>query len=154
MQYRLLPTSPEDQTWLERLRRSVYQDLFLATWGHWDEARHLRQFAACWDRGDIFSIEVDGGRVGMVQLFERAGVLEVGEIQVEPSHQSRGIGTRVLKDTIARAHARGKTVLLSAGLQNRRAVELYERLGFQCVSRSDTHVHMQLVPEQLGGPAR
>lgn len=105
------------------------------------------------DQGHILAIEVDDERVGMVQPFERPDVVEVGEIQIMPSHQGRGIGTLVLTDTKARAHAAGKTVLLSSGLQNHRAVKLYERLGFQIVSRTDTHVHMQSVPEQFSGPA-
>ena len=34
----LVPASIEDRAWLERLRRYVYQDLFKATFGKWDEA--------------------------------------------------------------------------------------------------------------------
>ena len=37
MQYRLIPAAPQDEAWLEALRRSVYQELFQATWGGWDE---------------------------------------------------------------------------------------------------------------------
>jgi len=141
--YRLIPASAEDQPWLERLRRAVYQELFAATWGSWDEARHNRQVAECWQRGHIYIVELDGVRVGMFQLFEHAGVVEIGEIQVQPSHQRLGIGTRLLLDTVARAHAEQRKVCLSSGLQNHRAIRLYERLGFQHVSRSETHVHME-----------
>ena len=82
----------------------------------------------------------------MIQLHEHPDRVEVGEIQIQPSHQGRGIGSRVLQDVQARAHAQGKKVSLSTGLLNRRAVRLYERLGFQHASRSETHVHMQSVP--------
>jgi ribosomal protein S18 acetylase RimI-like enzyme len=147
MNYRLVRTAAEHQTWLEQLRRDVYQDLFLATWGGWDEARHQRHCAECWERGEIYAIEVDGVRVGMIQLFEHADAVDVGEIQIQPSHQGRGIGTRVLRDTIVRAHAQGKKVSLSTGLKNRRAFELYQRLGFRRVAQTDTHDHMECVPE-------
>ena len=147
MHYRLIPATLADQSWLEELRRAVYQDLFLATWGSWDEARHLRQFAACWQRGDIYTVELDGERVGMIQLFERADALVVGEIQIHPPYQCRGIGTLLLRDTIARAHARNKKVSLSTGLQNRRAVRLYERLGFRQVSQSEAHFHLETEPK-------
>lgn len=30
--YRLVPATESDQAWLEQLRRSVYRDLFFATW--------------------------------------------------------------------------------------------------------------------------
>ena len=100
----LVPASIEDRAWLERLRRYVYQDLFKATFGKWDEARHARQFEACWERGGIWIINVNDMRVGMIQLFEQPDAVEVCEIQIQPSHQSQGIGSRILKNTIARAH--------------------------------------------------
>jgi ribosomal protein S18 acetylase RimI-like enzyme len=145
MDYRLIPTTHKDQEWLEQLRRAVYQDLFVATWGGWDEARHLRHCAECWERGEINVIEVDGVRAGMIQLFEHADAIEVGEIQIQPAHQGHGIGTRVLHDVIAKAHAQGKKVSLSTGLKNRRAFELYQRLGFRRVTQTDTHDHLECV---------
>lgn len=45
MAYQLVLAVREDEAWLEQLRRAVYQELFLATWGGWDEARHLRHCA-------------------------------------------------------------------------------------------------------------
>ena len=146
MAYQLIPVVSEDRAWLEQLRRAVYQELFLATWGGWDEARHMRHCAECWERGGIFRIEVDGLRVGMIQLFDRPDAMEVGEIQIEPNNQGRGIGTRVLRDTVDRAHARGKKVSLSTGLRNHRAYQLYERLGFRQVARTDTHYQMTCEP--------
>jgi len=144
MHYQLIATTDADQPWLDGLRRAVYLDLFVATWGGWDEARHKRHLAACLESGHIFAIEVGGQRVGMIQLLEHPDELEVGEMQIEPAHQGQGIGTRVLLDTLARAKAEGRKVLLSTGLQNLRAVKLYERLGFQHVAQSDTHFHMEL----------
>ena len=51
MAYQLVPASIEDEVWLERLPRDVYQELFMATFGGWDEARHERQFGECLNRG-------------------------------------------------------------------------------------------------------
>ena len=147
MHYRLIPATAEDRSWLDELRRAVYQELFVATWGGWDEARHQRHFGECLKRGNIHIIEVNGTRVGMIQLFEHADGLEIGEIQIDPSHQSQGIGSRLLRDTMAQAHGQRKKVSLSTGLKNERAVRLYERLGFKHVSRSDTHIHMASEPE-------
>ena len=138
----LVPASIEDKAWLEHLRRDVYQELFRATFGGWDEVRHARQFNECWERGHISIINVDGTCVGMIQLFERPDAVEIGEIQIEPSHQSQGIGSRILKDLIDRAHQQRKKVILSVGLKNDRALQLYQRLGFQKVAQSETHNHM------------
>jgi len=146
MSYRLVPALDRDEAWLERLRREAYQELFDATFGGWDEARHLRQFSACWKQGGISIVEVDGVPVGMIQLFERPDGVEVGEIQILPGHQNLGVGSRVLRDIIARSHGQRQTVLLSVGLKNDRAYRLYERLGFKKVASSDTHNHMCCEP--------
>jgi ribosomal protein S18 acetylase RimI-like enzyme len=84
----------------------------------------------------------------MVQLFDEAEAVEVGEIQIQPERQSRGVGTRVLKDIIAEAHRRRKPVRLRVGLKNERAFRLYERLGFRRVAQSETHNHMECHPDK------
>ena len=58
----------------------------------------------------IFIIEVDGTPVGMIQVFDEANALEVGEIQGTAIGSNRGVGTAVLKDVIARAHEGRKSV--------------------------------------------
>jgi GNAT superfamily N-acetyltransferase len=125
----------------------VYQELFVATWGGWDEARHERHFADCISRGHISIIEMDGMRVGMIQLFDEPCAVDVGEIQIEPRHQNRGVGAVVLKSVIAHAHGQGKAVRLSTGLKNLGALRLYQRLGFLVVARTETHYHLVFQPE-------
>ena len=147
MRYQLVAARAQDREWLEQLRRAVYRDLFFATWGAWDEARHIRHCEECWSQGSIFVVEVGETRVGMIQLFESPDAVEVGEIQIAPAHQNNGIGTRLLQDTTARAHAEGKKVALSTGLKNRRAFELYIRLGFRHVGRTDTHDLLEFEPQ-------
>jgi ribosomal protein S18 acetylase RimI-like enzyme len=150
MDHQLVEATPDDRMWLEQLRRSVYRDLFFATWGGWDEARHARHWLACWDRGGIFCVVIDGVRVGMIQLSESSDAVEVGEIQIDPAKQGRGIGSLLLRDIARKAHARGKKVTLATGLKNQRAFELYRRLGFDHVARTDTHDLFELPP----GPER
>ena len=142
MIYNLVPATVDDATWLERLRRDVYRDLFQATFGSWDEARHIRHFTECWERGGISIIKVQDAAVGMIQLFSKSDSLEICEIQIQQGRQNQGIGTKILLDTIARAHSEGKTVTLSVGLKNVRAFRLYTRLGFDKVANDDTHNHM------------
>jgi ribosomal protein S18 acetylase RimI-like enzyme len=152
MPYRLVPAVESDEPWLERLRREAYRELFDATFGGWDEARHARQFSECWKQGGISIVEVDGTRVGMIQLFERPGGVEVGEIQILPGHQNLGIGSWILRYVILRSHEEQRKVLLSVGLKNERAYQLYEHLGFKKVASSDTHNHMCCEPPSTAGP--
>ena len=144
--YQLVPATNDDEAWLEALRRAVYQELFDATFGGWDEDRHARQFRECWKQGGISIIGVDAWRVGMIQLFDRTNAIEVREIQILPNHQNLGIGSWVLRDTILRAHQQGRRVMLSVGLKNQRAYQLYERLGFRKIKCDETHNHMSCDP--------
>lgn len=146
MNHRLIDAQTDDEAWLEQLRRDVYQELFVATWGGWDEARHVRHFAECWRLGHIRIVTVDGVRVGMIQLFDTADAIEVGEIQIAPNHQNRGIGAALLRDTMARAGRARRAVRLSVGLKNDGALRLYERLGMRHVARTDTHNHLAWQP--------
>jgi ribosomal protein S18 acetylase RimI-like enzyme len=141
--YKLIAATPSDMEWLDVLRRDVYADLFQATWGAWDEARHRRHFSEWFDRGHIQIIEMAGERVGMIQVFNRSDALEVGEIQIQPKHQNRGIASRVLLDIVATARGNGKIVRLSVALKNESALRLYQRLGFRPVARSETHIHLE-----------
>lgn len=147
MEYRLRDASDEDAPYLEGLRRRTYAELFEATWGGWDENRHRRQLWACLRAGGISLIEADGELVGMIQLFEHADSLEIAEVQIEPVHQGRGIGTAVIRDVICRAANDGLPVNLRVGRKNEGALRLYERLGFKVVGESETHRRMTHRPE-------
>lgn len=59
VRYRIRDATSSDEVWLEDLRRRAYADLFDATWGGWDEARHSRQFSGSIKRGNISIIEVE-----------------------------------------------------------------------------------------------
>jgi len=62
--------------------------------------------------------------VGMVQMFDQTGAVEIAELQIQPSHQNRGIGGRVLTDIVDQAHKRGKTVTLSVALKNEHGIRV------------------------------
>jgi ribosomal protein S18 acetylase RimI-like enzyme len=98
-------------------------------------------------RRNFHHIEVDGVRVGMIQLFDQPDAVEVGEIQLQSSYQKQGIGSGVLKDVIARVHEQHKKVLLSVALKNEGAYRLYQRLGFQKIGNNDTHNLMVCDPQ-------
>jgi ribosomal protein S18 acetylase RimI-like enzyme len=146
MAYDLTDATDDDAPWLEELSRRAYAALFVATWGRWDEERHRRQFSASVEDGHIALIEVAGERVGMLQLLDHTDALEVAELQIDPRHQGRGIGTAVLRDVLSRAEREGRPVRLKVGLQNTGAMRLYEALGFTVTERSETHQFMTCEP--------
>jgi ribosomal protein S18 acetylase RimI-like enzyme len=146
MRYRFIRAALHDRRWLDQLRRSVYRDVFLATFGRWDEARHVRHTRECWDHGFISIIEVDEERVGMIQILDQTDFVEIAELQIQPRHQNHGIGRRILGDVVTQAHKRGKSVKLSVALKNERAYDFYLRCGFQEVAQTETHKQLQCDP--------
>ena len=79
----------------------------------------------------------------MIQLLEADDEVEIDEIQILPDQQNRGLGARVIEDVIESARKRYKRLSLHLGLKNTGAFRLYERLGFQEVRRSETHIFMK-----------
>jgi ribosomal protein S18 acetylase RimI-like enzyme len=146
MIYHFENASESNRAWLEELRRAANYDLFIVTFGTWDEQRHQRHCDECWNEGEISLVVVGGSKIGMIQLFQRADEVEVGEIQIHPDHQNQKIGTQLLEDVVAEAHQEGKSVVLSVGLKNENAHRLYNRLGFDRVGQNDTHLRMRYLP--------
>jgi ribosomal protein S18 acetylase RimI-like enzyme len=79
----------------------------------------------------------------MIQVLEHADSLEVGEIQILPAHQNRGLGSRLLEQVIEDSATQERDVILSVGLKNDGAFRLYRRLGFRESGRDETHIHMR-----------
>lgn len=144
MEYSRRAATEADKDWLDQLRRQAYADLFDATWGAWDEERHVRHFAESWRQGHIDLVEVNAERVAMIQVLESDTALTVEEIQVLPAYQSLGLGRALLNEVIAHARSRGRHTELAVACQNVRAKALYLRIGFEQVGVSDTHFLMRL----------
>jgi ribosomal protein S18 acetylase RimI-like enzyme len=112
------------------------------TWG-WDEAWQRTDFDARFQRCEVSIIEVDGRATGALWLEPRPAELYVTDLQVLPELQSRGVGTAVLRELMAKAVTLGLPVTLDVLRVNRRAQRLYERLGFRVTATSDTSIHMR-----------
>ena len=56
-------------------------------------------------------------------------------IEIDPGHQGRGIGTRLIGELIGQARAKGQDLVLDVLAVNHRAQALYQRLGLREVAR-------------------
>ncbi len=145
MRYELQIATEDDKSWLDDLRRAVYKEIVVSTFGRFEEERHQRHCEECWERGNINIVRIDGTSVGMIQLAEGADSIELCEIQLHPNHQGKQLGQTLVRDVIHRSIASDKKLVLSTGLKNVRAKAFYERLGFRVTGQSDTHFHMRFV---------
>jgi ribosomal protein S18 acetylase RimI-like enzyme len=65
------------------------------------------------------------------------------ELVLCPEHQSRGIGSTLLRAVIARAENEGKPVRLRTCIENHRAQSFYKRHGFREIGRDKTHLLLE-----------
>ena len=59
------------------------------------------------------------------------GYTEISAVCTHPDHLGRGYATALIKMLIQRIRSRGERPFLHVRPENTRAVDLYERLGFQ-----------------------
>ncbi|HLK78837.1 MAG TPA: GNAT family N-acetyltransferase [Streptosporangiaceae bacterium] len=105
-----------------------------AIWG-WDEqvqrAFHQRAFNP--DRWQI--ITAGQTAIGMLDVEYRPGEIYLARIEIHPGHQGRGIGTRIISALMDEAPRTGRDLALDVLAVNRRARELYRRLGLTETAR-------------------
>ena len=96
---------------------------------------------------NIWVAEEDGVVVGMSGLIVGDGEAEIEPVVVDEAHRSRGVGTLLLNEGVARARALGVQYLNIAPVaRNSRAIEMFVRSGFRLVG------HVQLFIELEGRP--
>jgi len=98
-------------------------------WRH-DEERFHYLLAAPDTRGAI--AEDDGAVGGFAFMGLREPVGWLGPVAIDPARQGRGLGTALVReaDRFFREEERCDAAILEARVDNRRAIELYDRIGF------------------------
>lgn len=127
---------------------------------YFDEAEYRAGFAewtaehiAEHDGASLTSVIDVGGRpIGRLRVVRTEDELELAGIQLLPSEQSAGIGSRIIADLFAEATAAGKPMTLSVEKDNERARLLYERLGFTVAGQTDEEFVMRRVPPSAHQP--
>lgn len=141
LQVHLRPARRSDYNYAQRLYLETMRPL-LSRLDAWDEDDALAKFRGHYRAGDVSIIMVDDRDVGFLQVEENADGITLAQIHIEAPHRSRGIGTRLLRDLLSDARAKGKPVSLSV-VKHNPAQALYERLGFQIVGQDETKLHMR-----------
>lgn len=133
----LRPAEEKDQEFLYQVKKQSNIGYISDLWG-WDEDVQRREFARDFQQIREFSvITVDGADAGFLQLQSGSDFLNVAEIHLLPPFQGQGIGSAVLRDV--QADAEGLPVLIGCFRANKRAYQLYQRLGFAPITENDTH---------------
>ena len=86
-----------------------------------------------------FVAEVAGEPIGFAFAGIREPVGWLGAVAVDPAHQGQGAGMALCRaaDMYFREDARCDTAILEVSVENRRAIDLYDRLGFVVTGVAD-----------------
>lgn len=100
-------------------------------------------FAENYQKGLNYILWVDGIRVGYVRWRVESPMLFLDDLQIAPSHQGRGLGTRILAylETLLSA-VECQTIRLRVYHENP-ARRLYMRFGFREVERNEATSYLQ-----------
>jgi ribosomal protein S18 acetylase RimI-like enzyme len=120
------------------------RDYIADAFGGWNDREQRTLFDPDLVRTAIVS--VDGRAAGMIEARRDRGGLYLANIQVEPEHQSTGLGERLIGMLAAAAHAHGMPLVLQVLKTNPRARSFYERIGLRVTGESPFHWPMELPP--------
>jgi len=90
-------------------------------------------------------VEKNGEPVGRLWIDEWNDQIRLVDIALMPEWRASGIGTRLLRDVLARAATSGKPVTIHVEAYNP-ALHLYQRLGFQHVDTNGIYYLMKWTP--------
>ncbi len=133
-----------DSEFCYQLHKAAMGGYVAAIWG-WDEqvqrGFHTRAFKP--RRWQI--ITANGADVGMLSVEYRPDEVYLARIEILPSRQGQGIGTRIIGALLAEARRRGQDLVLDVLAVNERARALYQRLGLNEVSsRGDDDIRITM----------
>jgi len=147
----LRPATEADREFLRSLHHACYRRWVEPIWG-WDELDQDRRFGETFSVAGCSIIELAGEPIGTLKTSNQDRWHFVEDIEVEPGHQGRGIGTHVLRGVLAEADRAHLPVRLRV-LHTNPARRLYERLGFEIEGETATHALMVRQPADPGEPS-
>lgn len=124
MNITLRTTTPDDLEWLEPFYESLMRPYVELT-HEWDSTIFPASFVA----KDTTIIQADGKDIGMLKWLEKEDHIYLGDIQIKPDYQGKGIGAQLVQQVIKKANALQLPVRLKV-LKGNPAINLYQRLGF------------------------
>ena len=136
------PAQYVDTDFARSAHHVAYRDVIVRQYGVWEEETQDEFFDNDWNPSEFEIILCDAVPCGYMRVEDRGNDIHVRELVILPSFQGKGIGSQILSDIIKRAKICQVPIRLRTQRANR-AVELYLRLGFREVGRTETHILME-----------
>src|SRR6516225_8400248 len=146
----LRPATPADSEFCFQLHKAAMGDYITAIWG-WDEQRQRDHHARSFNPGRWQIITAGGTDIGMIDVEYRPAEIYLSRIEVHPSYQGHGVGTRLIGALIDEAARNGQDLVLEVLTVNRRAQALYRRLGLTEVATHGVKITMRSAQPHRAG---
>jgi ribosomal protein S18 acetylase RimI-like enzyme len=122
--------------------------LLCAVAGNPELADDFRHDALEQVRGEIpnsitYVIRAHDVRVGRLRVVRTSNYIEIAGLQIDPTWQSRGIGTAVISEILDEGRRTNLPVELDVSKDNPNAERLYTRLGFLRIGENDKDHRMR-----------
>lgn len=111
------------------------------TWG-WDENFQKEYFHKHFDEKEVQIIEKDGAAIGAIETQDKDDKIFLLNLKIDPKFQDNGIGTELIRKMVNSSEKENKPVELQV-LKVNPAQKLYERLGFEVIDETETHIVMR-----------
>jgi ribosomal protein S18 acetylase RimI-like enzyme len=125
----------EDEPFLLLLRKLTMNGHLTRAGQPVDDDAHYQRVRTHFDDARIICCGLK--RIGLVKAYRSESEWVILQIQVLPDHQRKGIGEWVVRGILMEAGQAGLPVSLSV-LKGNPARRLYERMGFELVSQTDS----------------
>lgn len=125
-------------------RLSVYDDWDAKQFKEYWRAHTVREVAGEIGDSTTYVIEFNGTPVGLLRIVRPGGEIFIGGIQILPSYQRSGLGSRILRSMIDEARGQALPLTLEVEKDNPSAKRLYARLGFKVVGDLEYQERMEL----------
>jgi ribosomal protein S18 acetylase RimI-like enzyme len=136
----LRAATPADEPFLFDLRRATMEEHLIRAGEPTDEQAHWARLRYRYD--DAHIVCSGSERLGLFKYIRDPDEWTIVQIQILPAWQGRGIAAQLVGEFLRQADSAGVPVKLSV-LKGNRAINLYQRLGFQVVNVTDTSLEMR-----------
>jgi GNAT superfamily N-acetyltransferase len=147
----LRPITPEDDGFLARVYASTRWDELAPTgWSEEQKAEFCRRqfdaqsayYAVNYPGASLQVIERDGQPIGRLYVARREKEIRIVDITLLPESRGSGLGAKLLRDLQDEARSAGKSLTIHVERFNR-ALQLYQRLGFEPVEDKGVYLLMR-----------
>src|SRR6185369_628850 len=135
----LRPVREDDFEFAFEAKRDAMGPHITAKWG-WNEELQLKMHQIRWSEKPWQIILLGDVAIGTVSANWQRTHLQFGEFYVLSAYRGKGLGSSILKDTLAEADRRDIEVRLEY-LKWNPVASLYQRHGVRVVRESDIHIY-------------